>query len=124
MAEVCQAMLEHEWNWVLGSFLDECRFHPNRVALDIPPGPGLHGHDLAYLAATVETICNERGWEVPSWTEHPSTFLPGPYVPSLEEDPDFIPVTPAEVSRKTRATTPMEFRRRNINVGALELTRF
>jgi len=124
MAEFTQLLAEHTWEWVLGSFLDHTRFYPNREALDIPPGPELREYELAYMAATVETICNERGWPVPAWTEDPSTFLPEPFVPSFEETAEFIPVTPAEISRKVQATTPAEFRRRGINVGANELVRF
>jgi hypothetical protein len=121
MVEFCQMLSEHGWDWVLGSFLDHTRFHPNRAALDVPPGPELQGYRLAFMAATIETICNERGWAAPAWTEEASTFLASPTCKAAEM---FDGEEREAYLQLVEAKTPAEFRRRGIIVGAGVLTRF
>ena len=121
LAEFCQMLPEQGWDWTLGSFLDHTRFHPNRAALDMPPGPDLQGYQLAFMAAAVATLAGERGWAAPAWTEDASTFLASP---TCEEAEMFDDEEREAYLQLVEAKTPAEFRRRNILVGANVLTRF
>ena len=121
LAEFCQMLPEQGWDWTLGSFLDHTRFHPNRAALDMPPGPDLQGYQLAFMAAAVATIAGERGWAAPAWTEEASAFLPSP---TCEEAGMFDGEEREAYLQLVEAKTPVEFRRRNILIGDNCLTRF
>lgn len=121
MVEFCQMLPEHGWDWTLGSYLDHFRALPNRAALDVTPGLELQGYRRAFMAATVSTIAQERGWPVPTWTEEPSTFLASP---TCEEAEGFDSETREAYLQAVEAKTPAEFWRRNILVSDNCLTRF
>lgn len=121
LVEFCQMLPEHGFDWTMGSFLDHFRALPCRAALEVPPGPELQGYQLAFMAATVATIANERGWAAPAWTEEASAFLPSTTCKQAEM---FDGEEREAYLQLVAAKTPAEFRRRNILVGDNCLTRF
>lgn len=99
---------------LLDDFRERCRTTRERVSLicDAPESTG-HPETDAYLAALVESLCQESGLQPPAWTQQPGYFLKRPWFAGSLESLKAILL----------AESPAPFRRRNLFVSANALHR-
>lgn len=74
LLEMMFSAWQHGWDEALVGYLRQFRAAPVPGALENPPR-ALTGYYRALIAAVVETLATEQGWEVPAWTQGPDCFL-------------------------------------------------